>query len=364
MTTFFHYPNKELQEELICIARALVTPGKGILTVDESTAVCGRYLQSIGLENTEENRRNYRQLLFTSEAKIAENISGVLLFHETLYQKTDDGVPFVEVLRKKGIIPGIKVDKSCVPLFGSEDEYTTQGLDDLATRCAQYKKEGCDFAKWRCALRISKNTPSHQAIIENANVLARYASICQSQRLVPIIEVEIIPNGDHDMDRAQKVMETVLSALYKSLHDHHIFLEGTLLRPNMVTAGKDSNKTNIPQEIAMATVLAIRRTVPPAVPGVMFLSGGMSEEESSVNLHAINNVPLCKPWALSFAFGRSMQASVLKCWSGRKDNVQNAQIELIKRAKANSLASIGKYVAGSVESVAANEKLFAESIDY
>lgn len=209
-------------------------------------------------------------MLFQTDKSLATNISGVILFHETLYQKADDGTPFVELLKKNGIIPGIKVDKGVVNLMGSEDECTTQGLDDLAARCAQYKKDGCDFAKWRCVLKIGKNTPSYQSILENANVLARYASICQSQRIVPIVEPEVLPDGDHDLERAQKVTETVLAAVYKALNDHHVYLEGTLLKPNMVTAGQSCTKKYTPEEVAIATVTALRRTVPAAVPGNFF----------------------------------------------------------------------------------------------
>ncbi|KAH8311123.1 hypothetical protein KR044_004497 [Drosophila immigrans] len=363
MTTFFYYPNKELQEELSCIAKALVAPGKGIIVADESNTTMGKRFQMIGLENTEENRRLYRQLLITTDPKISENISGFIMFHETLYQKTDAGIPFAEVLRKKGIIPGIKVDKNSVPLFCSMDEFTTQGLDDLHLRCAQYKKDGCDFAKWRIVLKIDRTTPSYHAIMENANVVARYAAICQSQHLVPIIESEVLMMGDHDLDRCQKVTETILAAIFKALSDHHVYLEGILLRPNMVTPGQSSHKNNSPADIGMSTILALRRTVPPAVQGILFLSGGQAEEEASVNLNATNNVPLCKPWALTFAFGRAIQVSALRAWGGKKDNVQNAQVELIKRAKAHSLASIGKYVPGSIESSFGSEKLTVDDVD-
>lgn len=364
MTTYFNYPSKELQEELSRIAKAIVAPGKGILAADESVSTMGKRLADIGLENTDEYRRQYRQLLFTTDAVVAENVSGVILFHETLYQKADDGTPFVELLKKKGIIPGIKVDKGVVPLMGSEDECTTQGLDDLAARCAQYEKDGCDFAKWRCVLKIGKNTPSYQAILENANVLARYASICQSQRIVPIVEPEVLPDGDHDLDRAQKVTETVLAAVYKALNDHHVYLEGTLLKPNMVTAGQSCPKKNTPEEVALATVTALRRTVPAAVPGITFLSGGQSEEEASVHLNAINQVSLLKPWALTFSYGRALQASVLRAWGGKKENVPAAQTELIKRARANGDASCAKYVAGSVVGAGADKALFIANHAY
>lgn len=258
----------------------------------------------------------------------------MILFHETLYQKAEDGTPFVTLMKERNIIPGIKVDKGVVPLFGTDDECTTQGLDDLQARCIQYKKDGCHFAKWRCVLKIKGNTcPSRLAILENANVLARYASICQSARIVPIVEPEILPDGDHDLARCQQVTEEVLAAVYKALNDHHVYLEGTLLKPNMVTPGQSCPKRATPQEIASATVIALQRTVPPAVTGITFLSGGQSEEEASVNLDAINKYPGKKPWALTFSYGRALQASVLRAWGGKKEQIAAGQEELIKRAK-------------------------------
>ncbi|XP_070500197.1 fructose-bisphosphate aldolase isoform X2 [Chironomus tepperi] len=364
MTTYFNEYPQELKDELARIANAIVAPGKGILAADESTATCGKRFADIGVENNEENRRAYRELLFTTDDALATNISGVILFHETVYQKAADGTPFIEVLKKKGIIPGIKVDSGVVDLMASEGECTTQGLDNLAQRCAQYKKDGCDFAKWRCVLKIGKNTPSYQAIMENANVLARYASICQSQRIVPIVEPEILPDGDHDIERCQKVSEVVLAAVYKALSDHHVYLEGTLLKPNMVTAGMQYKGTKpTPEQVALATVTALRRTVPAAVPGVTFLSGGQSEEEASVNLNAINNVPK-RPWALTFSYGRALQASVLRAWKGKKENVKAAQDELLMRARANALACQGKYEAGSIPSLQSNTSLFVKAHAY
>jgi len=364
MTTYFNYPSPALQEELRTIANAIVAPGKGILAADESTATIGKRFTDIGLENTEENRRTYRELLFTTSDKIEENISGVILFHETLYQKAQDGTPFPEVLKKRGILPGIKVDKGVVNLFGSEDECTTQGLDDLDKRCAQYKKDGCQFSKWRCVLKINTNTPSHQAILENANVLARYASICQTNGLVPIVEPEVLPDGDHCLERAQKVTETVLAAVYKALNDHHVFLEGTLLKPNMVTCGQSCKTKYTPEQVAHATVTALQRTVPPAVAGVTFLSGGQSEEDASVHLNAINAHPGRKPWALTFSYGRALQASVLRAWGGKAENIKAGQEELRKRSKANGLASLAKYEAGSIPSFAADASLFIKQHAY
>lgn len=360
----FSYLNKESQQELKSVADAIVAPGKGILAADESTGTMGKRLANIGVENTEENRRQFRQLLFTSGKSMSESISGVILFHETVYQKTDDGTPFIKVLKDQGIIPGIKVDKGVVPLMGSADESTTQGLDDLAKRCQEYKSLGCQFAKWRCVLKISSHTPSQLAILENANVLARYASICQQNGLVPIVEPEVLPDGDHDLEQAQKVTEKVLSAVYKALNDHHVYLEGTLLKPNMVTAGQSSSRKYSPQDIAAATVTALQRTVPPAMPGITFLSGGQSEEEATINLNAINNHPGKKPWALSFSFGRALQASALKAWLGKPENIKVAQEEFLKRAKANGLARRGEYKAGSIQSVSASKSNFVPTHTY
>nr|CAD7461524.1 unnamed protein product [Timema tahoe] len=426
MTTYFHYPPQEVQDELRTIAAAIVAPGKGILAADESTATIGKRFKDIGVDNTEENRRLYRQLLFTADKAMSDHISGVILFHETLYQKTDTGQLFPDLLKEQGIISGIKVDKGVVPLFCSEDEVTTQGLDDLAQRCVKYKRDGCHFAKWRCVLKIKRNTPSYQAIQENSNVLARYASICQAARIVPIVEPEILPDGDHDLDRAQKVTETVLAAVYKALSDHHVFLEGTLLKPNMVTAGQSHERRyslediaastmmalcrtvptdpkradpvshryspediaastmtvlcrTVPtdpkradpvshryssEDIAAATVTALYRTVPAAVCGVTFLSGGQSEEEASVNLNSINRVKGNKPWPLTFSYGRALQASVLKAWEGRGENVPAAQAELLKRARANSMAALGRYESGTVTGTAGNEGQFIKDHAY
>ncbi|KAM7338523.1 hypothetical protein ACRRTK_002007 [Alexandromys fortis] len=280
---------------------------------------------------------------------------GVILFHETLYQKADDGRPFSQVIKSKGSVVGIKVDKGVVPLAGTHGETTTQGLDGLSERCAQYKKDGADFAKWRCVLKIGEHTSSALAIMENANVLARYASICQQNGIVPIVKPEILPDGDHDLKRCQYVTEKVLAAVYKALSDHHVYLEGTLLKPNM----KYSN-----EEIAMATVTALLCTMPPAVTGVTFLFGGQSEEEASINLNAINKCPLLKPWPLTFSYGRALQASALKAWGRKKENLKAAQEEYIKRALANSLVCQGKYTPSGQSGAAASESLFISNHAY
>ncbi|KAL5017312.1 hypothetical protein ScPMuIL_006901 [Solemya velum] len=363
MPVFPKYLTSGQEDELREIANAIVSPGKGILAADESTGTMGKRLAAINVENNEENRRRYRELLFTSDKMVADHISGVILFHETLYQKTKDGVPFAKVLQDKGIIPGIKVDKGVVPLAGTDGESTTQGLDGLAERCAQYKKDGAQFAKWRCVLKIGSHSPSYQSMMENANVLARYASICQQNALVPIVEPEVLQDGDHDLQTAQKVTEQVLAFTYKALADHHVFLEGTLLKPNMVTAGQSCSTKNSHAENAKATVQALSRTVPAAVPGIVFLSGGQSEEDSTINLNAINTYAGRKPWALSFSFGRALQASVLKTWKGEEANVADAQKQLLDRAKANGLAAMGKY-SGDIHSSAGGESLFVAKHTY
>jgi fructose-bisphosphate aldolase class I len=363
MPLFGQYLSEEKQKELRDIANAIIAPGKGILAADESTATIGKRFSQIGIENTEDHRRLYRQLLFSGDKSLSEHISGVILFEETLHQKADDGTPLPKLLQAHGIIPGIKVDKGVVPLAGSLNECTTQGLDGLSERCAQYKKDGAHFAKWRCVLKISSHTPSYQAMLENANVLARYASICQQNGLVPIVEPEVLPDGDHDLETAQKVTEQVLSFVYKALADHHVYLEGTLLKPNMVTAGQSCPKKYTPEQNAAATVAVLQRTVPPAVAGVTFLSGGQSELDATLNLNAINRHPGRKPWALTFSFGRALQASVLEAWKGKHENIAAAQAELMKLAKANGAAALGKFE-GTLDSAAGGQSLFVANHAY
>ncbi|CAG08958.1 unnamed protein product [Tetraodon nigroviridis] len=287
------------KRELHETALRIVSPGKGILAADESVGSMGKRLAQVGVENTEENRRQFRQILFGADERVNGCLGGVIFFHETLYQYSDNGVSFVRMIRDRDVLVGIKVDKGVVPLAGTAGETTTQGeipqlwsalllrlcshvlqmfstgLDGLSERCAQYKKDGASFAKWRCVLKISDTNPSRLAITANANVLARYCSICQQNGIVPIIEPEILPDGDHDLKRGQYVTEKVLAAVYKAMSDHHVYLEGTLLKPNMVTAGHSCSTKYSPEEVAMATVTALRRTVPPAVTG---------EADSSLNL--------------------------------------------------------------------------------
>ncbi|XP_035282266.1 fructose-bisphosphate aldolase B [Anguilla anguilla] len=364
MTYQFPSLSPEQKQELSSIAQHIVAPGKGILAADESVGTMGKRLQKINVENTEENRRCFRDLLFSVDPSISESIGGVIFFHETLYQKSDKGVPFPQLIKDKGIVVGIKVDKGTAVLNGTDGETTTQGLDGLSERCAQYKKDGCDFAKWRCVLKISASCPSALAIAENANVLARYASICQQNGLVPIVEPEILPDGDHDLQRCQYITEKVLAAVYKALSDHHIYLEGTLLKPNMVTAGHSCLRKYTPQEVAMATVTALRRTVPASVPGICFLSGGQSEEEASLNLNAINQTPLHRPWKLSFSYGRALQASALAAWQGKAANKQAGQEAFFTRAKINGLASKGEYKPSGQADQAATQSLYTASYVY
>ena len=291
-------------------------------------------------------------------------MSGCILFEETLYQSTKDGKPFPEVLKEQGIVPGIKVDKGVVPLPGTDGETVTQGIDGLGDRCKKYYEAGARFAKWRGVLKITASgCPSDLSISENCGRLARYAAICQANGLVPIVEPEILMDGPHTVEQAAAVTQKVLAYQYKALHDHHVILEGTLLKPNMVRSGTDCETKATGAQIAAHTVRTLQTTVPAAVPGIMFLSGGMSEEEATVALHCINALDATKPWHLSFSYGRALQASCLKAWMGKDDNIPAAQAELLKRAKANSEANLGKYEGGAA-SAAASESLHVKSYVY
>ncbi|EER07109.1 fructose-1,6-bisphosphate aldolase, putative [Perkinsus marinus ATCC 50983] len=337
--------DQDVAAELVKTAQTICTPGKGILAADESTGTIKKRFDAAGIDNTEANRAAYRSLLFTTP-DVGKYISGSILYEETLFQKAPDGTPMVELLRKAGIIPGIKVDKGLVALHLSDQETATQGLDGLAERCAKYYQAGARFAKWRAVLKISqaKHQPSQLSIDETAHTLARYASICQEHRIVPIVEPEILADGTHDIETCAYVTERVLTAVFKALNDHHILLEGCLLKPNMVTAGMQCSNRPSPADIARYTVRTLQRTVPPALVGVTFLSGGQSEEEASVNLSAMNAMPKeRRPWALTFSYGRALQATAIKTWAGKADNVRAAQEAFAYRAKANSEAQLGKY---------------------
>lgn len=278
---------QNFREELIKTAREISAPGKGILAADESTGTIGKRFDQISVENNETNRRNYRELLFTAP-QIEENISGVIMFEETVDQATADGKNFVELLRSRGIHAGIKLDKGLVVLRGTNDESATQGLDGLAARAKTFYDKGCRFAKWRAVLKIGDGRPSELSIQETAHSLARYGAICQDNGLVPIIEPEILTDGDHDIETCAKVSERVFSAVMKAMLDHNLVIEGTLLKPNMITQGAACAKQSSPQEVAWMTVRTLSRTIVPALPGITFLSGGQSEESASLNLNAMN----------------------------------------------------------------------------
>ncbi|XP_076243925.1 fructose-bisphosphate aldolase [Calliopsis andreniformis] len=332
-----------LCQELKKIVSTLLTPGKGLLACDESPSSLADRFEELGIENNETSRRDYREMLFSADqSQLTQYISGVILHHETLYQKTSDGVDLPELLRQRNVIPGIKVDKGLVQLFGSKNESTTQGLDDLQERCIQYKRDGCHFTKWRCTYTISETTPSRMAMVTNANVLARYASICQSARLVPIIEPEILNVGDHGINKTLEVHEEVLSILFRTLNEHRVYLEGVILKPAMVLSGVSNNANCTPQIVAEYTLLAMQRTVPPAVPGIVFLSGGLSDPESVSYLNAINCYDGKKPWIITFCYGRALQNAAMQAWKGQPENVAEAQAILLERAKLCSQAALGK----------------------
>lgn len=351
-----------IADELIKNASYISTPGKGILAADESTGTIGKRLASINVENVEANRRALRELLFCTPGAL-QYLSGVILFEETLYQKTADGKPFVDVLKEGGVLPGIKVDKSTVELAGTNGETTTQGHDDLGKRCAKYYEAGARFAKWRAVLKIGPTEPSQFAINENANGLARYAIICQENGLVPIVEPEVLVDGPHSIDRCAEVTERVLAACYKALNDHHVLLEGSLLKPNMVTPGSDATKV-APEVVAEYTVRTLQRTVPVPVPAIVFLSGGQSEEEATLNLNAMNKLATKKPWSLSFSFGRALQQSTLKTWVGKEENVEKARAAFLARCKANSEATLGTYQGDAVKGEAVSESLHVKDYKY
>lgn len=318
--------------------------GKGLLAADESTSTIGNRFSKINVENVEANRQAYRELLFTTDKEYAQYISGVILYEETLFQSTKDGRPFVQVLNELGIVPGIKVDLGVKPLYGTNGDTTTQGMDDLEKRVAKYYQQGARFAKWRAVYKVSNTgNPSQVSIDQNAQGLARYAAICQAGGLVPIVEPEIlVMEGDHDIERSYQVTEKVLSSVFKALIDHNVSLERMILKPNMVLPGTKCAQQASVQQVAEYTIKALRRTVPPAVPGIMFLSGGQSEDESAEHLDAINRVPGQSPWAISFSYGRALQQSALSAWSGNPDNVKAGQDAFLQKSKNCFLAAQGK----------------------
>ena len=348
-------------EELKKTASAIAQPGKGILAVDESTATVGKRLASIGVENTEDNRKAYRGMLFTTEG-LGNFISGAILFEETLFQNHPDGEPMVKKLEKLGIIPGIKVDKGLRPLAGGHDVETfCSGLDGLVERAADYYAQGARFAKWRAVLQITDDgCPSKLSIRENAWGLARYARSVQESGLVPIIEPEILMDGSHSIEKTAAVQEEVIKEVYLACQVNGVLLEGTLLKPSMTVQGADSSTKADPQQVAEMTIRTMERCVPASVPGITFLSGGLSEEAASVYLNLMNKIDRKAKWNVSFSYGRALQHSCLKAWKG--SNTSDGQKALIARAQANSEASKGLYVAGSQPS--SDEQLFVAGYKY
>ena len=331
--------------DLAAIAKAMVAPGKGILAADESTGTIGKRFDGIKVENTEENRRAYRDLLFSTQG-LGEHISGVILYDETLRQKAATGAAFVEVMAKAGILPGIKVDAGAKPLAFCPGETVTEGLDNLPKRCAEYVKLGAKFAKWRAVIDIGRDLPSSTSIAANAHALARYAAICQEAGLVPIVEPEVLMDGDHDIDRCEQVTEWTLNAVYEALYLNRVVLEHSVLKPSMVISGKKCAKQAPVEEVAARTVRTLKRTVPAAVAGIVFLSGGQSDEIATAHLNSMNvQFKGNLPWPLSFSYGRALQQPSLKAWKGASANVAAAQAALAHRAKMNGLASLGKYSA-------------------
>lgn len=354
----------KFEAELIATARLIATPGKGILAADESTGTIGSRFKEIGVGNTRENRVEYRRLLFNTPG-LEQYISGVILFEETLFDKDpSSGGLLVQPLKDRGIVLGIKVDQGTKHLPGTDNETYTQGLTNLDERCKKYYEAGCRFAKWRAVLRIGEAAPSALAIKETANTLASYAALCQANGLVPVVEPEILMDGEHSLEICQYWTEQVVSACYRSLIEARVVLEGTLLKPNMVLPGKQCKEQVSVERAAAATVQALQRTTPPAVPGITFLSGGQSEEEASLHLNAMNAQNLgARPWRLSFSYGRALQKTVLKVWSGKKENVQKAQQALLVRARANGLASVGKYT-GDANSATASQSSYVKDYKY
>lgn len=331
-------------EQLASVAEAMVADNKGLLAADESTGTIGKRFDSINVESTEDSRRDYRYLLFSTDG-LGEYISGVIQYDETIRQSTQDGARLVTFLEKQGILPGIKVDTGAKPLAGSDGETVTEGLDGLMDRVAEYVELGAKFAKWRAVIKIGANGGVTQyAINANAHALARYAKICQEGGLVPIVEPEVLMDGRHGIDRCAEVTEATLKAVYAELYDQKVSLEGSILKPNMVISGKDCGTQAGIDEVATKTVTILRRAVPAAVPGIMFLSGGQSEARASEHLNAMNSQFSELPWKLSFSYGRALQESALKAWAGSADNAFSAQMQLLERARLNSAACAAQYL--------------------
>ncbi|MGE0749129.1 MAG: class I fructose-bisphosphate aldolase [Variibacter sp.] len=328
--------------ELNKIAKAMVAPGKGILAADESSGTIKKRFDAIGVESTEDNRRDYRELLFRSKDAMQKRISGVILYDETIWQKAKDGTPLVKLIEQAGSIPGIKVDEGTKPLPNCPGELITYGLDGLPTRLPKYYEQGARFAKWRAVIDIGAGIPSYTAISTNAHALARYAALCQVNQIVPIVEPEVLMDGDHDIDRCVEVTTFVLKETFQQLYYQRVALEGMVLKPNMAVPGKKSSKKASVEEVAEKTVKMLKECVPAAVPGIAFLSGGQSDEEATAHLDAMNKIGNLS-WGLTFSYGRALQAAPQKAWSGKGENVAAAQRAFSHRAEMNGLAALGQW---------------------
>ena len=330
--------------ELNKVAEAMVRPGRGILAADESTGTIGKRFEAIGVPSTPDTRRDYREMMFRTAEAMSKYISGVILYDETIRQNAKDGTPLVKLIEKAGTLPGIKVDKGTKPLPNCPGEVVTEGLDGLRERLAEYRGLGAKFAKWRAVIDIGNGIPSYECINANAHALARYAALCQDEGIVPIVEPEVLMDGDHDIDRCYKITEWTLKTVFEQLYYARVALEGMVLKPNMAIAGKKSQKQAGVEEVAEKTVRLLKSCVPAAVPGIAFLSGGQSDEDATAHLDAMNRMgPL--PWRLSFSYGRALQHSPQKTWSGKTENVAAAQRAFNHRAMMNGLATLGQWKA-------------------
>ena len=330
------------EDELSATIAAMIVPGKGILAADESVPTITKRFKALGIDCTDESRRAYRSLLITTP-DAEQFLSGGILFEETLGQNADDGTPLPRVLVRRGIMPGIKVDKGTTPLVGAAGDLITQGLDGLGERLKSFKAQGLRFAKWREVYGITDQNPTRLGIEANAEVLARYAALCQAEGIVPIVEPEVLIDGEHSIERCMEVSEAVLHAVFRALWRHRVMLEYMVLKPNMVLPGKEHRPKATPETVAAATVKVLRRTVPAAVPSINFLSGGQAPEEATANLNAINVLSPLAPWVLSFSYARALQDPAMQSWAGRAENVAMAQKALSRRLTMNSLARHGKW---------------------
>ena len=328
--------------ELNRVAEAMVAPGRGILAADESSGTIKKRFDAIGAESTADNRRDYRELLFRSSEAMSKYISGVILYDETIRQNAKDGTPLVKLIEQAGSLPGIKVDKGVQPLPNCPGEVVTEGLDGLGKRLDEYRELGAKFAKWRAVIDIGPKIPSYAAIITNAHALARYAALCQEEGIVPIVEPEVLMDGDHDADRCYVTTEWLLKTVFEQLYYQKVAFEGMVLKPNMVIAGKKAKSRADVDEVAEKTVKVLKACVPAAVPGIAFLSGGQSDEEATAHLDAMNKIGGL-PWRLTFSYGRALQAAPQKAWSGKSENVAAAQRAFAHRAMMNGLAARGEW---------------------